>query len=141
MIAPRNGAIFETLWHHDSTFYPSEVDLMLTHFVPLISFDTPWKHQKTRSFLFSGVSKEICGMKWVNEYHQLMGTYWFKAHYSLTMALQLLGTWIVSVDSFVPSAPFLYPLKTSENRVEKECIGNKWVKRGHNAFLKSFLHH
>ena len=27
----------------------------LTHFVPLISFDTPWKHQKTRSFLmFSG---------------------------------------------------------------------------------------
>ena len=37
---------------------------------------------------------------------------------------------------FVPNAPFLHPLKTSENvksfwyfqRVKKECIGNKWVK-------------
>ena len=37
---------------------------------------------------------------------------------------------------FVPSAPFLYPLKTSENfmvfgcfqGVEKRCIWNKWVK-------------
>ena len=37
---------------------------------------------------------------------------------------------------FFPNAPFLYPLKTSENRrvflcfqgVEKECIGNKWIK-------------
>ena len=28
----------------------------LTHFMPLISFDTPRKHQKTRGFLlFSGV--------------------------------------------------------------------------------------
>ena len=27
----------------------------LTHFMPLISFDTPWKHQKTRGFrMFSG---------------------------------------------------------------------------------------
>ena len=39
------------------------------------------------------------------------------------------------VNSFVPSAPFLYPLKTSENRkgflfsggVENGCIGNEWV--------------
>ena len=38
--------------------------------------------------------------------------------------------------AFVPSLPFLYPLKTSENRkvfwcfqgVEKGCIGNEWVK-------------
>ena len=37
---------------------------------------------------------------------------------------------------FVSNAPFLYPLKTSENRtafwyfwrVEKEWTGNKWVK-------------
>ena len=30
---------------------------------------------------------------------------------------------------FVPNAPFLYPLKTSENRedVQKGYIGNKWV--------------
>ena len=38
--------------------------------------------------------------------------------------------------SFVPNAPFLCPLRTSENRkffwcfqkLEKRCIGNKWVK-------------
>ena len=33
-------------------------DLSLTHFMPLISFDTPW--------CFQGVSKETSGMKWVN---------------------------------------------------------------------------
>ena len=40
------------------------------------------------------------------------------------------------VNPFVPNAPFLYPLKKSENLtvfwcfqgVEKECIRNKWVK-------------
>ena len=39
------------------------------------------------------------------------------------------------INPFVPNAPFLFPLKTSENRkffwcfqeVEKGCIGNKWV--------------
>ena len=38
------------------------------------------------------------------------------------------------INPFVPNAPFLYSLKTSENlfwcfeEVEKECIGNEWVK-------------
>ena len=40
-----------------------------------------------------------------------------------------------SINPLVPNAPFLYPLKTSENLtvfgffqgVEKGCIGNKWV--------------
>ena len=40
------------------------------------------------------------------------------------------------VNPFIPNAPFLYPLKASENRkvfwcfqrVEKGCIGNEWVK-------------
>ena len=40
-------------------------------------------------------------------------------------------------DPFVPNAPFLYPLKTLENRkvfccfqgVEKGCIGNEWVNQ------------
>ena len=32
------------------------------------------------------------------------------------------------INSFVPNAPFLYLLKTSEN-VEKGCIGNKWVNK------------
>ena len=32
----------------------------------------------------------------------------------------------IQINPFVPNAPFLYPLKTSENRkVEKGCIGNK----------------
>ena len=35
----------------------------------------------------------------------------------------------IQINPFVPNAPFLYPLKTSENRkVEKGCIGNKWNK-------------
>ena len=41
------------------------------------------------------------------------------------------------INPFVPNAPFLYPLRTSENlmvlrcfqRVEKGCIGNKWAKK------------
>ena len=41
------------------------------------------------------------------------------------------------IKPFVPNAPFLYPLKTSENnklfwcfqRLKEGCIGNKWVKR------------
>ena len=37
--------------------------------MPLISFDASLKHQKTSGFLmFSGVSKEISGMKWVNTF-------------------------------------------------------------------------
>ena len=36
----------------------------------------------------------------------------------------------IPVNPFVPSAPFLYPMKTSENRkgVEKGYIGDEWVK-------------
>ena len=41
-----------------------------------------------------------------------------------------------SINSFIPNGPFLYPLKTSENRkvfwcfqgVEKGCIRNKYIK-------------
>ena len=49
-------------------WYNSEKGISsLTHFMPLNSFDTPWKHQKTRDFFwcFLGVSKETGGMKWV----------------------------------------------------------------------------
>ena len=37
---------------------------------------------------------------------------------------------------FVPNAPFLYHLKTSEHvsGVEKGCIGNKWAKLVINLF-------
>ena len=43
----------------------------------------------------------------------------------------------MNINPFVPNAPFLYPLKTSENcevfwcfqGVEKACVGNEWVKQ------------
>ena len=53
-------------------FMPTEqiwpwMHFSLTHFMSLVSFYTLWKHQKAFGFLmFSGVSKEISGMKWVN---------------------------------------------------------------------------
>ena len=42
----------------------------------------------------------------------------------------------IIINPFVSNEPFLYPLKTSENRedfwcfqgLEKGCIGNDWVK-------------
>ena len=41
-----------------------------------------------------------------------------------------LEAYLEPTNPIAPNAPFLYPLKTSENckRVEKECIGNKKVK-------------
>ena len=43
---------------------------------------------------------------------------------------------MISFNPFVPNAPFLYLLKTSENHkvfcfqgVDKGCIGNEWVTR------------
>ena len=62
---------------------------------------------------------------------------------------------IILFNPFVPIAPFLYPLKTSENRkvffffhgVEKGCIVNEWVKlnvyktfRRHPGSLLDFIH-
>ena len=40
---------------------------MLNHFMPRVSFDIPWKQQKTKGFPepFQGVSKETSDMKWV----------------------------------------------------------------------------
>ena len=51
------------------------------------------------------------------------------------------------VNPFVPNAPFLYPLKTSENRkvfwcfqgVDKGCIGNKRVNETTNNDLNEIL--
>ena len=50
------------------------------------------------------------------------------------------------INIFVPNAPFLYPLKTSENRkvfwcfqgLEKGCIGNKWVNPTGIYFFKVY---
>ena len=53
-----------------------------------------------------------------------------------------------SLNLFVPNAPFLFPLKTSENLtvfwyfqgVEKGCIGNKWINIRHKIYQRSFSH-
>ena len=45
------------------------------------------------------------------------------------------GIYLSLINPFIPNAPFLYPLKTSENRkvfwcfqgMEKGCMGDKWV--------------
>ena len=52
-----------------------------------------------------------------------------------------------TVNPFVPSAPFLYPLKTSESQtvfwcfqgVGKGCIGNKWVNKAPRKIPKFLL--
>ena len=41
----------------------------LKYFIPLISFDTPWKHQKTSGFLiFSEGIKRDSSVKWANSF-------------------------------------------------------------------------
>ena len=55
---------------------------LLTHLMPLDSFCTPWKPQKTKGFLMfsGGIEKEQWGndMKWVNDQclHQLTLSWW-----------------------------------------------------------------
>ena len=56
--------------------------------------------------------------------------------YSICFVLLYSTSLYYTVNPFVPNAPFLNPLKTSEHLmvfryfqgVEKGCIGNKWVK-------------
>ena len=51
------------------------------------------------------------------------------------------------LNPFVPNAPFLYPVKTSENLtvswcfqgVEKECVGNEWVNIRNRCLLNVLL--
>ena len=42
------------------------------------------------------------------------------------------------INPFVPNAPFLYPLKTCFQGVEKECTGKEWVDSSH-AVTSLFL--
>ena len=65
---------------------------------------------------------------------------------SLSKSLNnMLSYQVVFINPFVPNAPFLYPLKISENltfsNVFRGCIGNKWVKEMNLRlmFIKAFL--
>ena len=81
----------------------------LTHFMPLVSFGTPWKYQKTFGFLIfsGGVSKETSGMKWVN---QTVAKDDFASIHVITLTLYCF------INLFNTSGLFLDPLKTSENQ-------------------------
>ena len=70
----------------------------------------------------------------------LLFVYFFNIHfYLVTCRLWLYFYSITHFNTYVPNAPFLYPLKTSENRevfwcfqwVEKGFIWNEWVKMWH----------
>ena len=60
-------------------------------------------------------------------------------YFLLRNLLDWISIWFfyeIAFNLFVPNAPFLYPLKTSENReiflcfqgVQKGCIGSEWIK-------------
>ena len=45
-------------------------NIPFTHFMPLISFDTPRKQKQEVFLCFQAASKQISGMKWVNVLHE-----------------------------------------------------------------------
>ena len=64
-----------------------------------------------------------------------------------TVMMELLAKNNKANNPFVPNAPFLYPLKTSQNHkifyfqgVERGCIGNEWVNHFRKKFHNSFKH-
>ena len=69
----------------------------------------------------------------------------FPETYSASCQISIVERFTKTVNPFVPSAPFLYPLKRLENRkvfscsqgVEKGCLGNKWINKRFSA--KSFI--
>ena len=63
-------------------FYNITCIPLLTHFMPLVSFDTSWKRR-----CFQGVSKVTSGMKWVKRYRKYtkLNSYLTKKHYCVTL--------------------------------------------------------
>ena len=58
------GSPAVNIWNQ--SIFVSEYWKALTNFMSLVSFYTPWKHQKTEGFLmFSGGIEETSGIKWV----------------------------------------------------------------------------
>ena len=61
----------------------------LTHFMPLVSFYTPWKHPKTRGFLvFWGVLEETSSEKWVNWENKVL------PHLSIFVVIMKIISWL-----------------------------------------------
>ena len=61
---------------------------------------------------------------------------WIRAYFATVQQSSGMCLLYVDLNLFMPNAPFLYPLKTSEKitvfrcfqGVEEGCIGKKWVK-------------
>ena len=61
----------------------------LTHFMPLVSFYTPWKHPKTRSFLVLWeLLKETSSEKWVNWENKIL------PHLSIFVVITKIISWL-----------------------------------------------
>ena len=73
----------------------------------------------------------------------LTKTQFLKNSYTFQLLSQYQKSGVYLFNSFLPNAPFIYPLKTSENltvfwcfqEVEYGCIGNEWVKNLYNQHL------
>ena len=63
------------IWHwFDESKAHLPISLLFTHFIALVSFDTPWKHEKTSGFLmFSGGVERPVAWNWLT-------TFWFTIH-------------------------------------------------------------
>ena len=100
--------------------------LTLTHFIPLISFDTPWNIRKLLVFwCFQGVLKEISSTKWViRRTRKLDFYYWFiLCHRSPFILSVFQYSVVINIESiaegstyFMPLVSFYTPLKTLENQ-------------------------
>ena len=96
--------------------------LTINPFVPNAPFLYPLK-TLTVFWCFQGVEKSA------------LGTNGLTFEKVLPIYLQPLPSICISIKPFFPNAPFLHPLKTSENltvfwcfqELEKECIESKWV--------------
>ena len=107
---------------------------------------------KFAEFLRAPILKKICERLLLFVVDNKNGNIWSRRYViSISCCLQqvsteysvflinfsLCGICNININPFVLNAPFLYPLKTSENLtafwcfqgIEKGCIGNEWVKR------------
>ena len=112
----------------------------------LLNYLFSLNHQSNRLLLSSYLEKRrterCCPQIILDLYVNCQISHWYRSKNMMvqdtqgTLASILTHDKSCSNNPFVPNAPFLYSLKTLENRkvfwcfqeVEKGCIGNKWVK-------------
>ena len=113
-------------------------------FVPNAPFHYPLKRSENRKvfWCFQAVEKGCIRKEWVKQFFTVFEDYF----YFILLGWKLIffrDSYLVFVESscleflnpFIPKAPFLYLLNTSENlsifwcfqREEKRSIGNEWV--------------